>query len=180
MVNLPNRWLTVGRRRFDLSRRTLIMGVINVTPDSFSDGGRFFSLEAALGQARQLIAAGADLLDVGGESTRPFSEPVPVVEELDRVVPVIEAIRRESDIPISIDTYKTAVAEAALAAGADLINDISACRFDPDMAPLAAKAGVPLILMHMKGTPRDMQLDPWYEDVVGEVKAFLARAGIMR
>lgn len=174
MVNLPNRWLTVGRRRFDLSRRTLIMGVINITPDSFSDGGRFFSLEAALTQARHLIAAGADLLDVGGESTRPFSEPVPLAEELDRVVPVIEAIRRESDIPISIDTYKAAVAEAALAAGADLINDISACRFDPDMAPLAAKAGVPLIIMHMQGTPRDMQLDPRYEDVVGEVKAFLA------
>lgn len=150
------------------------MGVLNVTPDSFSDGGRFFDPEAALAQAEAMIAAGADILDIGGESTRPFSEPVPLEEELRRVLPVIQALRRRFDLPISIDTYKAAVAEAALDAGADLINDISAGRFDPGMVPLAARTGVPLILMHMQGTPRDMQLDPHYDDVVAEVKAFLA------
>lgn len=168
-----NRQLVIGGRRYDLQRRPLIMGVLNVTPDSFSDGGQFLALEAAVAQAEAMIAAGADILDIGGESTRPFSEPVPLEEELRRVLPVIRAIRRLSRIPLSIDTYKAAVAAAALEAGADMINDISACRFDPDMASLAARAGVPLVLMHMQGTPRDMQLNPHYDDVVGEVKAFL-------
>lgn len=154
--------------------RPLIMGIVNVTPDSFADGGRHFSLEAALAHARHLVAAGADILDVGGESTRPFSEPVPLEEELRRVLPVIEAIRAELDVPLSIDTYKAEVARRALEAGADIINDISALRFDPDLAPLAAATGAPVILMHMKGTPRDMQTDPRYDDLLGEIKAFLA------
>lgn len=156
------------------AERPLVMGIVNVTPDSFADGGRFFSPEAALAHARHLVAAGADILDVGGESTRPFSEPVPLDEELGRVLPVISAIRAEMDVPLSIDTYKAEVARRALEAGANLINDISALRFDPDMAPLAAATGAPVILMHMKGTPRDMQTDPRYDDLLGEIKAFLA------
>ncbi len=154
--------------------RPLVMGILNVTPDSFADAGEHFQLDAALAHARAMVAAGADILDLGGESTRPFSEPVPLEEELRRVIPVIQAIRAESAIPISIDTYKAEVARQALAAGAQIINDISALRFDPQMAPLAAESGAPLILMHMQGTPRDMQTDPRYQDLLGEIKAFLA------
>lgn len=152
--------------------RPLIMGVVNITPDSFSDGGRFFEAESALAQARALAAAGADILDIGGESTRPFADPVPLEEELRRVIPVIQTLAAEINLPISIDTYKAPVARAALAAGASLINDISALRFDPDMAPLAAKNQVPVILMHMQGTPRDMQVEPHYDDLLEEIKAF--------
>ena len=152
--------------------RPLIMGVINVTPDSFSDGGRFFDHRDALAQARALTAAGADLLDIGGESTRPFAAAVPLEEELRRILPLIEAIAREISLPISIDTYKAPVARAALNAGACLINDISALRFDPDMAPLAAQHQAPVVLMHMQGTPRDMQVKPHYDDLIGEIKAF--------
>ena len=153
--------------------RPLIMGVINITPDSFSDGGRCFDRRDAIDQARALAAAGADILDIGGESTRPFAEPVPLEEELRRVLPVIRAIAGELATPISIDTYKARVADAALQAGASMINDISALRFDPEMAPLAARAGAPVALMHMHGTPRDMQRHPHYEDLMGEIKAFL-------
>jgi dihydropteroate synthase len=152
--------------------RPLIMGVLNVTPDSFADGGRFFDYPLALAQARALVAAGADILDIGGESTRPFADPVSLEEELRRVVPVIEAVEPEITIPISIDTYKAAVARAALEAGATLINDISALRFDPEMAPLAAAYQVPVVLMHMQGTPRDMQLQPHYHNLMGEIKEF--------
>ncbi len=152
--------------------RPLIMGVVNVTPDSFSDGGRFFDFEDALAQARALVASGADILDIGGESTRPYADPVPLEEELRRVIPLIEAVAQEIPILISIDTYKAAVARAALAAGAGFINDISALRFDPKMAPLAARAQVPVVLMHMQGTPRDMQREPHYDDLMGEIKAF--------
>jgi dihydropteroate synthase len=152
--------------------RPLIMGVLNVTPDSFADGGRFFDHAAALAQARALVAAGADILDIGGESTRPFADPVPLEEELRRVLPVIDAILPEITIPISIDTYKAAVARAALTAGALLINDISALRFDQDMAPLAAEFQAPVVLMHMQGTPRDMQRQPHYHDLLGEIRAF--------
>ncbi|MCK9376219.1 MAG: dihydropteroate synthase [Syntrophobacterales bacterium] len=152
--------------------RPLIMGVLNITPDSFTDGGLFFDYAAALAQARSLVAAGADLLDIGGESTRPFADPVPLSEELRRVVPVIEALAPEITIPISIDTYKAEVARAALDAGAAVINDISALRFDPGMAALAAAYQAPVILMHMQGTPRDMQRQPHYDDLMGEIKAF--------
>jgi len=148
------------------------MGVVNVTPDSFADGGLFFDHDAAVSQARALAAAGADILDIGGESTRPFAEPVTLEEELRRVLPVIERVRRETSLPISIDTYKSQVARAALAAGANIINDISALRFDPDMVHLAREAHVPLILMHMLGTPRDMQSNPQYDDLLGEIRAF--------
>jgi|UniRef100_A0A7C5EWQ6 dihydropteroate synthase len=156
-----------------LSRpRPCIMGVINVTPDSFADGGLFFDHGAAVTQAQALAAAGADILDIGGESTRPFSEPVPLEEELRRVLPVITRVRAETTLPISIDTYKSQVARAALEAGASIINDISALRFDPDMVHLARDAQVPVILMHMQGTPRDMQVNPQYRDLIREIKEF--------
>ncbi len=152
--------------------RPLVMGVLNVTPDSFADGGRFFDPDAALAQARALVVAGADILDIGGESTRPFADPVSLDEELRRVLPVIEAIAPEITVPISIDTYKAKVARAALEAGAAIINDISALRFDPDMAPLAAELQAPVVLMHMQGTPRDMQRQPHYHDLLGEIRDF--------
>jgi dihydropteroate synthase len=148
------------------------MGVVNITPDSFSDGGRFFDAGAALAQARALAAAGADILDLGGESTRPFADPVPLEEELRRVIPVIEALAGEIGLPISIDTYKAPVAQAALEAGASVINDISALRLDPDMAGLAAAHQAPVILMHMQGAPRNMQVEPRYDDLLGEIKDF--------
>jgi dihydropteroate synthase len=149
-----------------------IMGVLNVTPDSFSDGGRFASLQAAIEQADRLVAAGADIVDVGGESTRPYAEPVSAAEESARVIPVIEAIRRRHRVPISIDTSKAAVARAALAAGADMINDISALRQDPEMVAVVRQCSVPVVLMHMQGTPADMQIRPSYRDVVAEILDF--------
>lgn len=145
------------------------MGVVNVTPDSFYDGGRHDTCDTACEHARQLIHEGADILDIGGESSRPGSLPVPVEEEQQRVIPVIEQLRRETDILISIDTTKAAVAREALAAGADWINDISAGRFDPGMAPLAAEKQCPVVLMHSRKTTETMQQDPSYEDVVREV-----------
>jgi len=157
----------------ELGRRTLIMGVLNVTPDSFSDGGRFADYERALARAFELISAGADILDVGGESTRPGSAPVPGPVELERVIPIIRAVRESSDIPISIDTSKSEVALQSLAAGADIINDVSSLRFDPGMARAAAASGAPLILMHMLGAPRTMQINPVYESVISEIIAFL-------
>jgi len=152
--------------------RPLIMGVLNVTPDSFADHGRYFARADALAQARALVAAGADILDIGGESTRPFADPVPLEEELRRVLPVIETLAPEIPVPISIDTYKAPVARAALTAGAAIINDISALRFDPDMAPLAAERQTPVVLMHMQGAPRDMQRNPHYHDLLGEIRDF--------
>lgn len=163
-------------QRLDLGPRTLIMGVLNVTPDSFSDGGRFLGPEAAVEQGLRLAAEGADILDIGGESTRPYAASVTADEELRRVLPVISALAARVRVPISIDTTKAAVARRALAAGALLINDISALAADPDMAPLAAEAGVPVVLMHMRGEPRTMQVDPVYAHVTREVMAFLAQA----
>lgn len=152
-----------------------IMGVLNVTPDSFSDGGAFLAPEAAVRRADELLAAGADLLDIGGESTRPFAPPVPAKEELQRVIPVIKTIRQHHPAAvISVDTTKATVAREALAAGADLINDISALRFDPEMIELLREIEVPVVIMHMQGTPADMQAAPRYRDVVGEIKEFLA------
>ena len=130
------------------------MGIVNVTPDSFSDGGVYFSPAAAFAQAMKLVADGADIIDIGGESTRPFASPVSIDQELERVIPLIKSIREQSAVPISIDTYKAEVAQAALDVGANLINDISALRFDPDMVHLAARSGVPVILMHMQGQPK--------------------------
>jgi dihydropteroate synthase len=154
-------------------KRTKIMGIINVTPDSFSDGGRFFSEEAVLAQVEEMIEAGADVIDIGGESTRPFSEPISPEVELQRVVPAIRAIRRHFPLPISIDTTKAMVARAALEEGADLINDISSFRFDPQMITLARESGAPVIIMHMKGTPRNMQVHPVYHNIMAEIASFL-------
>jgi dihydropteroate synthase len=153
--------------------RTLVMGVINATPDSFSDGGQFLSVDAALAQARRLIAQRADILDIGGESTRPGSDPVESGEELARVLPLIEAIRRESSIAISIDTRKPEVARAAVAAGANCWNDVSALTFTPESMATAVALDVPVVLMHAQGDPKTMQQDPQYRDVTGEVLNFL-------
>jgi len=166
--------LTVRNTHFIWDKRPYIMGVVNVTPDSFSDGGRFFSLKDAIAHAERLIQEGADILDIGGESSRPFSAPVPLEEELRRTVPLVQAIRKQSPIPISIDTTKADVARACLNAGADVVNDISALRMDIRMADVIREYGVPCVLMHMKGTPQDMQINPFYEDVVQEIKEFLA------
>ena len=149
------------------------MGILNVTTDSFSDGGDFFSFESAVEQAQKLIADGAHILDIGGESTRPFSEQVTIEEECRRVIPVIEAIAKHVSVPISVDTTKSEVAKQALDAGASMINDVSALRSDPHMAELAAGYGAPVILMHMKGTPKTMQTAPVYDDLMGEITAFL-------
>jgi dihydropteroate synthase len=148
------------------------MGVLNVTPDSFSDGGRFLKTDDAIRRAEALADEGADLIDVGGESSRPGAAAVSIEEEIRRVVPVIEQLAKRLPIPISIDTTKAEVGRRALAAGARMINDISALRFDPEMAPLAARAGVPVVLMHMQGTPKDMQDHPVYTDVVREITEF--------
>ncbi len=153
--------------------RTLVMGVINATPDSFSDGGQFLSVDSALEQARRLIAQRADILDIGGESTRPGSDPVETGEELARVLPLIEAIRRESSIAISIDTRKPEVARAAVAAGANCWNDVSALTFTPESMATAVDLDVPVVLMHAQGDPKTMQQDPQYRDVTGEVLNFL-------
>ncbi len=155
-----------------LGSRPIVMGILNVTPDSFSDGGKYVGVSAALERAREMVNEGADIIDVGGESTRPGAEPVPLEEELERVIPVIEAIKAELDVPISVDTYKAPVAEEALKAGAVMVNDVSGMRFSPDMARVVARYGAYGVVMHMKGTPRDMQKAPFYHDVVGEVKAF--------
>ncbi len=168
--------LTWGDHQLVLGQRTCVMGIVNITPDSFSDGGRFFDTRAAVEHGLALAAAGADVLDIGGESTRPFSDPVAPEEETRRVVPVIEALASRLTIPISIDTTKADVAHRALAAGAAMINDVSALRVDPAMGPLAAAAGVPVILMHMLGTPKTMQVCPEYGDVVDDVRRFLADA----
>ncbi|MEK6683741.1 MAG: dihydropteroate synthase [Nitrospirota bacterium] len=156
----------------ELGSRVLLMGVLNITPDSFSDGGRFLKTDDAIRRAEALAEEGADLIDIGGESSRPGSKPVPVEEEIRRVVPVIEQIANRLTVPISIDTTKAAVARRALAAGARIINDISALRFDPEMARLAAREAVPVVLTHMQGTPNDMQAHPVYADVVREITEF--------
>jgi dihydropteroate synthase len=165
--------LEFGRFRLDLGSQACIMGILNTTPDSFSDGGRYHTLDAALAQGRELVAAGAGILDIGGESSRPFAEPVSEQEEMDRTIPVIEALANEIQVPISIDTVKPAVAKAALNAGAAIINDISAFEKDPAMADLAAETAAPVILMHMKGTPETMQINPSYDDLMGEITGYL-------
>jgi dihydropteroate synthase len=147
-----------------------------VTPDSFSDGGKFLSLESAITQGRKLAADGADILDIGGESTRPFAEPVPVDVEIERVIPVIEQLAAEISIPISIDTMKAEVARRAIRAGASIINDISALRFDPEIGAVAAEFGTPVVLMHMLGSPKTMQQSPSYTDLIGEISDFLSAA----
>jgi dihydropteroate synthase len=160
-------------KTFGLGLRTWLVGVVNVTPDSFFDGGLYFEPARAIERALALAAEGADIIDIGGESSRPGSNPIPAKEEKKRILPVVEVVKQKKDVLISVDTTKAEVAEAALAAGADIINDISAGRFDPQMLPVVARSGAGLILMHMKGTPRTMQIAPHYDDVLGEVRAFL-------
>ena len=176
MISRSRHTLSFGRHRLELGLRTCIMGVVNVTPDSFSDGGRFFGTDAAVAHGLRLAEQGADIIDVGGESTRPFAEGVSAAEEIDRVIPVIERIAARVDTPISIDTTKSQVARRAFEAGASIINDVSALRFDPRLAPLAAELDAPLILMHMLGDPGTMQSEPRYDDVVADIKSFLADA----
>jgi dihydropteroate synthase len=165
--------LEIGQRVLNLSSRTHLMGVLNVTPDSFSDGGRFFKLEEAIKQGLKLAEEGADIIDVGGESTRPGSEPVTIEEELRRVIPVIEELTKRIKMPISIDTYKSRVAKEALDSGASMVNDISGSRSDPEMKKVIAEYDVPVVLMHIKGTPKNMQESPKYENLLEDVKSYL-------
>ena len=171
--------LTSRGQSFVWGQQTYLMGILNVTPDSFSDGGQFNTLEAAVAQAQQMVAEGAHLLDIGGQSTRPQADEVPLAEELRRVVPVIEALRSDSSaiasVPISVDTTRAAVAAAAIAAGADWVNDISGAVYDADMLPTVAELQVPIVLMHLRGTPKTMQQFTDYRDLMGEIYEFLAR-----
>jgi dihydropteroate synthase len=162
-----------GGRSLDFSVKTGIMGILNVTPDSFSDGGRYLDPPVAVDRAHQMVAEGADIIDIGGQSSRPGSDPVSEADEADRVLPVVEAVAKSVSAIISVDTYRAGIARAALDAGAHLINDISALRFDPALLEVAAERRAPLILMHMKGSPRDMQLNPSYEALIDEVFGFL-------
>lgn len=159
--------------QFVWGRKTYIMGILNITPDSFSDGGKFSQLQTALAQAEKMIKNGVDIIDIGGQSTRPGAKQISLTEELNRVIPIIKTIRQTEDIPISIDTTRAEVAEAAIAAGADIINDISGATYDNQMLATAAKLAVPIILMHIKGTPETMQNLTDYQDLIAEIIAFL-------
>lgn len=170
------RTLKLREHTLELGKKTYIMGIVNVTPDSFSDGGQHATVQAAVDHARRLVDEGADIIDIGGESTRPGAQSVPVEEELERVIPVVERLAPGIPVPISVDTYKAEVAEAALASGAHMINDISALRLDTRLGEVVARAGVPVVLMHMKGLPRDMQENPHYDSVIGEILGFLRDA----
>jgi dihydropteroate synthase len=174
MVPLAAAGLSTRHGRIDFSRRTVVMGILNITPDSFYDGGRRCDVAQSIRVGIAMAQAGAEIIDIGGESTRPGARPVSEEEEIARVLPVLRGLRREVKVPISIDTYKSKVAQSALEAGADIINDISALRFDPEMVSIVAREQVPLVLMHMQGTPRTMQAEPRYDDVVLEVRDFLA------
>lgn len=167
--------LIIRDRCFVWGQRTYIMGVLNITPDSFSDGGLFNNRAAALAQARAMVAAGADIIDLGGQSTRPGAEQISLVEELDRVLPILQAIRPEITVPISVDTTRADVARASIEAGADIINDISGGTFDLEMLPTVASLDVPIVLMHIRGTPQTMQQMTNYEDLMGEISSFLAK-----
>ena len=165
--------LTIRERSFCWGERTYLMGVLNVTPDSFSDGGEFNTPAAALAQAQRLVEAGVDILDIGGQSTRPGGQEVSEAAELQRVLPVVKAVRSSLSVPISVDTTRASVAKAAVAVGADMVNDISGGTFDPDMFPVVAQLGVPIILMHIRGTPQIMQKLTDYYDLIGEIYEFL-------
>ena len=164
---------TLRQQTLEYTGRPLLMGIINVTPDSFSDGGKFWDEEAAIQHGLELVRQGADLLDIGGESTRPYSEPVELAEELRRVLPVVQELASQTDVPLSIDTSKAAVAEAALAAGAQVINDVTGLEGDPEMLTLAVESNAGICAMHMQGTPQTMQDAPQYEDVVQEIYDYL-------
>ncbi len=168
--------MILQNHKFEWGKRTYIMGVLNVTPDSFSDGGEFNTLEAALVQAQKMVEAGVDIIDIGGQSTRPGSEQITLEDELNRVIPVIQLFRSQSNqlanIPLSIDTTRAAIAQAAIEAGANLINDISGGTFEPEILSVAAKLDVPIILMHIRGTPKTMQQLTDYQDLIGEICQF--------
>jgi len=168
--------LKCGERTLDLTSRTHIMGILNVTPDSFSDGGKFFDKDQAIRQGIQLTGDGADIIDIGAESTRPGAEAVSEQEEIDRLMPVIEGLRNEIDVPISVDTYKSGVAEEALKNGADMINDISGLRFDPEMKNIVSRYDVPVVVMHIKGEPKNMQQNPYYDNLMDEIYQYLAES----
>jgi len=165
--------LKIGCKKFELGKRTIIMGVLNVTPDSFSDGGEHFSVDDAVKHAFSMEKNGVDIIDIGGESTRPGATSISVKEEMDRIIPVIEQIIGEISVPISIDTYKSEIAKNALDLGVDMINDISALQVDKNLAGIVAEYEVPICLMHMKGNPKSMQINPVYDDVVKEIYDFL-------
>lgn len=176
MFNRKQSRLHLKSRTLLLGKRTLVMGVLNITPDSFSDGGRYLDSETAIARALEIERDGADLLDIGGESTRPGAGPISAEEELRRILPVIEGLRGKLRIPISVDTQKAEVAEAAIAAGAEILNDVSALSTDPRLAEVARRARVPIILMHMRGTPRTMQRGPFPRDAIANVMAGLRDA----
>ena len=165
--NLLNDWLLKNKKK------SLLMGILNVTPDSFSDGGQYLAKNSAVNHALKMINDGADIIDIGGESTKPFSEPVSLDEELSRVIPVIEALRKETDVCISIDTTKSEVAHQALGMGASIINDVSAMEFDKKMVDIALKYDCPVVLMHMKGVPKNMQENPQYSSLISEIISYL-------
>ncbi len=171
--------IEIKNQNFDFSQRTYLMGVLNVTPDSFYDGGRFLDTKEALKQGMKMAEDRADIIDVGGESSRPGSDPVSVEEELKRVIPVIEGLAKEIDIPISVDTYKSEVAKKALDIGASMVNDISALRFDSEMRKVIKDFDVPVVLMHIKGTPKNMQKNPYYDDLFEEITSYLKEAIIV-
>jgi dihydropteroate synthase len=179
IMHLLQKAYTFGSKTYDLSSRTYIMGVLNVTPDSFSDGGKYFDVDKAVRHGMEMVEQGADFVDIGGESTRPGSERISVEEELKRVIPVIEHLAKFVEVPISIDTYKSAVAERALDAGAVIVNDISGLHFDTTMAEVIAQKNASVILMHIKGTPRTMQDNPMYENLIEEICSYL-QEGIQR
>lgn len=166
--------LFLGNKKLNLMKKVVIMGILNLTPDSFYDKGKYSQKEKALARVEEMISQGADLVDVGGESTRPRAIKVSVEEELKRVIPVIDRIKALFQIPVSIDTYKARVAQEAIEAGADMINDISGLRFDPEMKQVVAQYKVPLVIMHIKGTPGDMQDNPCYDSLMGEIISYLA------
>lgn len=166
--------LQAGDYLLQFNRRTLVMGILNVTPDSFSDGGKYINKDNAVSHGIKLAAEGSDIIDIGGESTRPGAAPLSLEDELERVIPVIRELAKEIQVPISIDTYKSEVAREALDAGASMINDISGLNSDDKMAGLVAEYDVPVVLMHIKGTPRDMQINPHYENMMSEVRNSLA------
>ena len=167
------RILKIGKKSFDLNKKTIVMGILNVTPDSFSDGGRFFSTDNAVDYSIMMEKNGADIIDIGGESTRPNAKTISIDEEMNRILPVLENLYGKIDIPISVDTYKSEIAKKALDLGASMINDVSSFRWDRNLIKIVSEYDIPVCLMHMKGNPRNMQKDPFYDDVVDEIYSFL-------
>jgi len=176
MTNNPKK-LTIRNKSFEWGKRTYLMGVLNVTPDSFSDGGDFNTIESAVAQAENMVKSGVDIIDIGGQSTRPGAAEISLAEEIDRVIPVVQMLRQKAEIfgsiPISVDTTRADVASSAVAAGADIINDISGATFDPEMLSTVAKLAVPIVLMHLRGTPQTMQKLTDYRDLIEEIGEFL-------